>query len=283
MKDIISNWRKVTNESDFTTFYNNIDIAEYFNSVVYAQHSGFYYKIEDDILYFIKPVFNFNRYTLTLYTKPICKNNNDINLDIFIDNGVSVRGDINIGTRDAFGKECVYDCDEFVKMSGSSFRKHRNRLKDYITNNNDYTTIYGDNDDVVNIIDKWGILKGNKSQKKLYKHILANLDKCVITTTYHKGIPLGFSVVEKINDKNGIIIQRLLNYDYDGVIEPNLILHYNDCINNKGKLLNIGASRNKGIKISKEKLRPKLYLDIRRKRTNVIISKDEYNSFKNNN
>ena len=57
----------------------------------------------------------------------------------------------------------------------------------------------------------------------------------------------------------------LINPDIiETIIEPNILIHYCDCVNNPNMFLNIGASRNKNIKIAKEKLKPYKLLKINR-------------------
>ena len=280
--DLLSGWERLGPNKKFEHFYSKIEVAEYFNSLIYSQVSGMYYKIMEDILFFAKPVFNFKLRTITLYTTPISLNKTKETkqslLNKFSSRGFSLRGLYDNGTRDSFGEEYVYECDEFIKMKGKSYSKHRNRLRSFFKNSSDYKVITDAyNSDILKIIDVWSDIKGNNSQKKLYKTILKNQDKCSILTTYYKSTPIGFSVVENINKKNGVIIQRLINYNSLHKGEINFILHYNDCLINKGKFLNIGASRNKEIKISKKKLCPKLMLGIKRIKSEVKVSEKTYN------
>jgi len=279
--DFFLGWKKITSKDNFKQFYILIHIAEYFNSIVYAQYFNMYYKIVDNVLFFVKPSFNFNTYSIISYTTPILLDNTiSINDGKLLDNGISLRGAYDIGQIDKFGREYIYDCDEFVAMRGSDYLKHRNRLKSYLSNQNEYDIVYGFNEDIPLIIDNWSKLKSNNTQKKLWGYIVENKNICTITTTYYRGVAIGFSVVENINDRNGIIIQRLINYanNYSG--EANFILHYNDCVYNKGKILNIGASRTNEIKISKEKLKPKIFLNIKRIKSKVKINKLDYKKLK---
>lgn len=278
---LLYGWSKINKYDSFNEYYQKIEVAQYFQSLIYAQYFGLYYKIIDNVLYFAKPNFNFNVYSITIYTNPISLNKHNCLKEEFLNKGISFRGVYDESDVDKFGEEYVYDCNEFINMNGSKYIKQRNRIKNFLNNKKDYNIVYGHNDDIIKTIDNWSKLKGNNTQKKLFEYILLNKGKCTITTTYFKGVCLGFSVVENINDKNGIIIQRLINYEakYNG--EINLILHYNDCIINKGKLLNIGSSRNKQIKISKQKLNPKILLRIGRIKSKNTITRKEYLTIKN--
>ena len=283
-KQILMGWTKITNGHTFKEYYSNIDVAEYFNSLIYAQHSKIYFKIIDGILFFAKPVFNFNTYTITIYTNPISLKTNDVVeeslLRDFVDNGFAIRGNYEGGVQDKFGGEFIYDCDEFVAMEGSRYSNLRHRMKPYFKNHKDYNISYGDNQDIAAIIDYWCNLKNNYSQKRLYETILKNQEKCLIATTYLREKPIGFSVFESINHKNSIAIQRLINYESLQVGEPNFILHYHDCLLNKGKLLNTGGSRTSEIKVAKEKLRPIFLLDVRRIKSTTKITKEDYTLIK---
>lgn len=275
--DFFVGWNKIDNNTDFSNYYRKIERVDYFNSLIYAQYSNLYYKIVGGWLFIAKPIFNFNNYLFTISTKPISLNENDkLDYSDFLSIGVSIKGEIQTGKKDAFGKQYIYDCDDFLSLKGSRYTKHRNRMKFFFNNLSDFNVVYGHNEDIFNIIDSWECLKKSKTQKKLYKIALNNLDKCTITTTYYKGVPLGFSIVETINDRNGIIIQRLINYDcnFDG--EANFILQYNDCLIHKGKRLNIGGSRNDGIDVAKEKLKPIDYLIIKKLATKVKLDRSHY-------
>jgi hypothetical protein len=284
-KTILLGWTKITNVNTFKEYYANIDVAEYFNSLIYAQHSKIYFKIIDNILFFAKPVFNFNTYTITIYTNPISLDKNheleESLLKDFASNGFSLRGSCYDGAlQDKFGSEFIYYCDDFVAMLGSNYSNIRHRLKPYFNNIKEYTISYGDNEDIHKMIDFWCNLKKSSSQKLLYNTILKNQDKCLIATTYHNEKPIGFSVCESINHKNSIAIQRIINYESLHENEPNFILHYHDCLLNKGKLLNTGGSRTSEIKVAKEKLRPILLLDIRRVKSSIKLTREDYKLIK---
>ena len=88
---------------------------------------------------------------------------------------------------------------------------------------------------------------------------------------------------EIINKNNGIIIQRLINPDImDIIIEPNILIHYCDCQNNPNMFLNIGASRNKNIKIAKQKLKPYKLLKINRQVSKKKFIRNDWIYFKQN-
>ena len=120
-------------------------------------------------------------------------------------------------------------------------------------------------------------------QIKLLKIIKENLELVNITRVYYNNEIIGFSIVEKINSGNGVIIQRLINPNIKNkIIEPNILIHYYDCVNNPNMALNIGASRNKNIKLAKNKLRPDKLLRIGREITKNKLNKKTWDLFNGN-
>lgn len=256
--------------------HKNIDYIEFFNSKIQCINDGMYYSIIDGGCYIIKPSAIMGNYSLILYSYPINPNKNIIN-ELF-NNGVGLRSCKITGTNDPFGKEYIYNTDKFIKLEGSIFRKHRN-----IINNIETEIILGNSNDVADIVDNWSNKKGEKHQIKLYRTILKHLNSVHITTTYHNKIPIGFSIIEKINDKYGVILQRLINpiekaYETK---EPNYLLHYNDCVQFPNMLLNMGGCGGiKNMEIAKEKLMPEYKQTIFRQKSEIKITKQQYNLFK---
>ena len=86
-----------------------------------------------------------------------------------------------------------------------------------------------------------------------------------------------------VNKDFGVILQRLINpvkESYD-LVEPNYILHYNDCLQFPDKFLNMGSSVGiKKMEVAKLKLRPCKKQYIFRLRTKT--TKEQYQTLKNN-
>jgi len=276
-------WNKITNKCNFDDFFKSQELVEYSSSLIFGEFSNFYYKKINNCLFVAKPIFNFNNYLITICYKPISLLQNEpIPYDKILSMGISIKGNLDFGKKNKFGEEYIYDCADFLEMKGSRYTPHRNRIKFFLDNQSDFEIRLGANDDILKIIESWEKIKKSKTQLRLYKIALNNLDRCTIVTTYYKGSPLGFSIVENINDRNGIIVQRLINYESNYKGEVNFILHYNDCVIHKGKKLNIGGSRNEKIKIAKQKLRPIMILDIKKQTTKVKLNREDYLLIKGN-
>jgi len=255
---------------------NSLDYIEFFNSKVQCINDGMYYSIIDNGCYIVKPSAIMGKYSLILYSYPINASQNIIN-ELF-NNGVGIRSCKITGTKDQFGQEYIYNTNDFINLDGSKFRKHRN-----IINNTKTNIVNGINNDVATIVENWSNNKGEKHQIKLYKTILKHLELVNITTTYYNNIPIGFSVIEKINDKYGIILQRLINPIKESIEtkEPNFLLHYNDCIQFPNMLLNMGSCVGlKNMEIAKQKLNPCHKQTIYRQKSQIKITKQQYNLFK---
>ena len=68
----------------------------------------------------------------------------------------------------------------------------------------------------------------------------------------------------------------------DKIVEPNILIHYYDCVNNPNMAINIGASRNKNIKLAKNKLRPDKLLRIGREITKNKLNRKAWDLFNGN-
>lgn len=253
-----------------------LDYIEFFNSKVQCINDGMYYAIINGGCYIIKPSAIMGKYSLILYSYPIKGEDTIINELLKI--GIGLRSCKFKGTKDPFGMEYIYNTSEFIELKGSDYRKHRN-----IINNIPTSFTVGNNNDVADIVQNWSKNKKETHQLRLYKTILKNLDLVHITTTYYNNIPIGFSVIEKINEKYGIILQRLINpikYTYE-TKEPNFLLHYNDCIQFPNMSLNMGGCVGiKNMEIAKQKLNPRYKQTIYRQKALLKITKEQYNLFK---
>jgi hypothetical protein len=104
----------------------------------------------------------------------------------------------------------------------------------------------------------------------------------VVQTTFYGDSVVGFSVVERLNDSYGVIVQRLINPDLSGIIEPNILLHYQDCLVHEGLELNIGGDVGlKGMRLAKRKLNPSRFIQIRRMKPFVRLTKEQWGLLKN--
>ncbi len=256
--------------------HNSLDYVEFFNSKIQCINDGMYYSIIDNGCYIVKPSAIMGKYSLILYSYPINADKYIIN-ELYI-NGISIRSCKIKGVKDPFGEEYIYDTNDFIKLDGSDFRKHRN-----IINNTKVKVVNGINNDIATIVENWSNNKGEKHQIKLYKTILKHLDLVNITTTYYNNVPIGFSVIETLNKKYGIILQRLINPIKEAfeTKEPNFILHYNDCIQFPDMLLNMGGCGGlKNMEVAKRKLKPFQKQTIYRQKSDFKITKQQYNLFK---
>jgi hypothetical protein len=259
-----------------TKHHNSLDYIEFFNGKIQCINDGMYYAIINGGCYIIKPSAIMGKYSLILYSYPINADKNIIN-ELF-SNGVGLRSCKIKGTKDPFGQEYIYNTNSFIKLEGSQFRRHRNIIKNIKTD-----VVIGNNNDIADIVENWSNNKGEKHQIKLYRTILKQLNKVIITTSYFKNVPIGFSVIEKINDKYGVIVQRLINPIEQAfeTKEPNYLLHYNDCIQMPNMLLNMGGCGGlKNMEIAKQKLIPEYKQTIYRQKSEVKINKTQYNLFK---
>lgn len=256
--------------------HNQLDYIEFFNSKVQCINDGMYYYIIDNGCYIVKPSAIMGNYSLILYSYPINASENI--MEELLKNGISFRSSKINGIKDPFGEEYIYNTNDFISLYGSSYRKHRN-----IINNTKTNIVNGINNDVATIVENWSNNKREKHQIKLYKSILKHLKLVNITTTYYNNIPIGFSVIEKINDKYGIILQRLINPIKESIEtkEPNFLLHYNDCIQFPNMLLNMGGCVGlKNMETAKQKLNPCYKQKIYRQKSQIKITKQQYNLFK---
>jgi hypothetical protein len=239
-----------------------------------------YFKFIDGELVICKPNVMGGNYSFVRYCS--CENKISIKNKL-LDFGFTLRGsDIIGGIKDKFGDECIYNSDECIKLQGKSFSRFRNILKRYKIFED--TVFYsGYNIDIDVVAQNWATENNSKHQLKLLKVIKNNLDLVNITRIYYKTKIIGFSVIEILNNHHGIIIQRLINPDIKAIIiEPNILIHFCDCYNNPSMLLNIGASRNKNLKVAKDKLRPHSFLKIRRIISKIKPKKKHLEYFKNN-
>ena len=281
MLDILSDWRQVT-DADLPlirSYHDKIDYCEFMNSKLMMLYYKMYFKIIDGGLFLLKIGSIHGNFYGIIYTEPIgCASTMSTIMELN-NIGVSLRSYTNGDVKDAYGQEYVYDVDDFLKASGGQYAYHRNIIKRFPT-----TYINGINNDIAAIVENWGRLRGEKHQERLLKTVLKNSSLSTITTTYYGKEPVGFSVVEKINDRYGVIVQRILNYESRSLHllkEPNFLLHQNDCLQHSGMMLNIGADMNiDGMRVSKKKLVPKYMQQIYRMQSSVKLSKENYYKIK---
>ena len=116
-----------------------------------------------------------------------------------------------------------------------------------------------------------------------------DIEYYLINKEYHElnADELGFISSEvksekEFNQLKKLMISLVEDKSNETIIEPNILIHYHDCINNPNKYLNIGAGRTKNIKNAKHKLRPCKMLKINRKVSDIKLSKKEWFILKEN-
>ena len=263
---MLKGWKKINTEDIemLRKMNENIEVIEYFNSIICQMYSRMMYKIIDKELVICKGSTIMGNYSIVKYGN---MNNSDEVKNKIKESGITLRGYDIEGKKDKFGDEYVYDTDECVKMAGEKYKRFRKVLSRYgkkIT----YKTGY---DEEIEYL----ILKYPNHQKKLFNFIKKYLNMVKITRIYYNKELLGFSIVENINKKNGIIIQELINHDC-GIHDASYLIHYYNCKNNEGKYLNAGGVRIKGIRFAKNKLRPVKLLTIRRVISDRRLTKKDW-------
>jgi len=277
MRDLIyKDWIAIdeTNNQIIVEKNKTVKNIEYFNSVIYQQFRDMKFKIINDDLIIIKVSAIMGNYSCVQYGNTEIT---DETKKMLSESGITLRNHNIKGKIDQFGREYVYSTTDFVKMQGKRYKK----IRTFLTNIKDTTIKVGYHSDIDNIVDLWSKEHKSKHQIKLLNIIKKNLDMVNIVTVYYKDLIVGFSIVEKINDKNVIAIQRCINPQIKGIIkEPNFLLHGADCITNQHKIINLGASRDKGQDIAKRKLIPTDKLKIYRKVSNIKLTRDIFNQLK---
>ncbi len=269
---MLKGWKKINIEDIemLRKMNENIEVIEYFNSIICQMYSRMMYKIIDKELVICKGSTIMGNYSMVKYGN---MNNSDEVKNKMKENGITLRGYDIKGKKDKFGDEYVYDADECVKMIGKKYKRFRKVISRYGEKIR-YKTGY--NEDIESLI-----LKYPDHQKKFYRFIKNYMEMVKITRIYYDSELLGFSIVENINKKNGVIIQELINHDCK-IHDASYLIHYYNCKNNKGKYLNAGGVRRKGIKFAKNKLRPIRLLTIRRVVSNKRLTKEEWNIMREN-
>ena len=272
--DFLNGWNRV-NESCYA-FNNYLKDVEFYHSITQCINDGMYFKNIGGVVCIVKPSSIMGNFSLINYCHPL----GEIDYTCFIENGISIRNSkIEKGEKDAYGCEYIYDTTQYINMVGGGYERHRRVVR----NAKGVTYVKGVNNDIADIVEKWSANKKESHQMKLLKTILKNQKHLNITTTYSNGIAIGFSVIEVLNKANGIILQRLINpikESYD-LVEPNYILHYNDCLQFPDTFLNMGSCVGiKTMEVAKLKLKPckKQYIFRVKTKTN----KEQYQTLKNN-
>ena len=257
--------------------YNEaVRVPEYYHSIIAQINAKFYYNIINDELLLCRPVAIMGQWSLMAYI--LYPFTQDID-NKFTQRGLHLPYATEPKKKDYF--EYIYDTESTIKLVGKQFTRFRNMLKRYST----YAECGYDND-VLEVVEAWSKLKKSKHQLKLLKIInkYISVVDINITRVYCEKSDriIGFSIVERVG-QHGIIIQRLINPEIkDLILEPNLIIHYWDCVKNSNlKLLNIGAGRNSAIKVAKEKLRPSQKIQYWKAARSIAPTREEWYKFKN--
>lgn len=260
---MLKGWKKITHDDvEKILKYNlTLDTVEYFNSIIYQIYSKMIYKEINNKIVIAKASAIMGTYSIIKFF-----GDNTLN-ESLLENKFTLRGHDIKGKNDKFGDEYIYNTNQCIKLEGSKFYPFRKALSKY---KNRVKIENGFHDDIYEILKLYP-----SHQTKLFKFIIEYPYLVTVTRVYIDNQILGFSIVENINANNGIIIQELFNKDM-GVRYASYIVHYCNCLNNKGKLLNAGGSRNKNIKFAKNKLRPCKLLKIKRLVTNNKLTRDEW-------
>ncbi len=249
--------------------YKDAEGLHFHHSIVQCINDRMLYKVINNVVFIVKKSAIMGNYSMIIYNTPIGYNGDYLE---FIKNGIGVRNNFIKGIKDPFGVEYVYNCNDTISMIGSKYSRFRNTIKRYKP-----TYENGNIIDIADIVEKWSEINKSKHQIKLYKTICNNIDKVNITVSYVKTQIVGFSVVEKLNNNYGIILQRLINPLVNGIIEPNLILHYNDCIQYENYNLNMGGCVGiRNVEFAKKKLKPIRTIRVNRIKPINKLTKGQY-------
>ena len=281
--------------SKFKLFYQQIIEAEFYHGITQMINDKFYYRIFDNkILVVIKPTAIMGNYSLLCYSTPLTIG--DVELDKIIDdllhsgigfkttrdNCLRLFANDNF-VKDPYGGEYIYDSDEWLKMEGGKYKRHRCEIRRFEEDER-FEVAYEYNKDVDKVVSLWSKAKGVKHQIKLLKTIRDNISFLSIKVLYYDSEPYGFTVTERINDRNTIILQRLISpiENRSNVIELNYILHHLDCVDNRGRMLNICGDVNiRNMEVAKKKLRPIEIRKMVRVKSKIKTTKELYRRLKN--
>lgn len=247
----------------------DISVPQYYDSHIVQMNARMVIlkKKEGHIVYKLSPTMGY--YNVIRY----CSHGVDISKEL-TRRGVTLRGAEVSGVKDNFGSEFIYNTNNFIEAKGAKYSRVRNVLNKY---QDSISIDYVFNDDIVKVAEDWSKKSQSKHQLKLLKLVYEMKDNLSISTIYIGGEAIGYSVVEKINEYCGVIVQRLINPNIISKYkEPNILIHYGDCFRHPDMLLNIGAGRSKNISVAKQKLVPEVMLPIYRNVSETIVSKDEY-------
>lgn len=259
-------------ESFLLERYEAFDNFHFHHSIVQGFNDGFYYKVIDGVVFVVKKTSMMGTMSLILYNTPL---GYEGDYTEFLSRGFSVRNSLISGTPDPYGVEYVYDCDLAVSMEGPDWRRHRNVIRRY-----EPTYSLGYTFELDSVVDLWSAHNKSTHQKKLLKTVKSLQRRVTITRSYVGVQLVGFSVVELFNSRQGVILQRLINPEVTGISEPNVILHYNDCLQHAGAELNMGASMNiSNMEFAKKKLNPVRVVQINRMKPTVRLLKEDFQKF----
>jgi len=298
MNKVLQDFIRVDNScyESFKPYYNRIKNIEFYYSITQMINDRFYYKIIDGVLVFIKASSIMGNYSLIAYTCPLAKENHTREHVLCKLNKVGVGIKLSLlsyqnlnlcekYTKDPYGFEYIYNAEDYLTMDGGKYKRHRNVIRTFGGDRNFHikTNMYYD---VETVVSNWCTKNKSKHQQKLFNTILKNKKHININCLYYKGVIFGFSAVETLNNKSGVILQRLINpiENTTSVKELNYILHYMDCCTYLGRFLNMGSCCGiKNMSIAKDKLRPILQNEMIRIKSNVKIDKETYREFKEQN
>ncbi|MBQ2189057.1 MAG: hypothetical protein II401_10950 [Bacteroidales bacterium] len=172
--------------------------------------------------------------------------------------------------------EYVYNVNECYAMEGGKFHGFRKQVRK-VTRQEGYRHVFGANDDIDGILRVWDEHNHNTREKSQqgtqtlhWKRIKGVKDsRMIVHSVYIDDIIEGFSVIEKLSDKNWALVMGTRNYD-SKLNDINRCMHYLDCeiahvSDSVTVYANIGAAIGiEGLDFEKEKLHPCAHLQIYR-------------------
>lgn len=273
----------------YPTFYQSITEM--------AARQCFWYKIENNTLLIFKRKSIMGNGCIFLQIAPISLNNDAQKELRYIQQcfkcGISAKlndEDIrryhlpkNVYAPDKDNIEFIFDANQYYRMSGSKFTKHRNALKRFQKIGG--FVLNGYSIDIDKVVESWTKLK-NSTQTQLFKTTKSIKNtKCFTIRLYSQIQIEAFSFTERISKNTGIIVQRLRNYNSE-INDISSVIHYYDCKQYQSDksikvYLNMGAAVGiSGMAKSKHYLRPVAMVQIYKTQPHHKLSKNEFEKTK---
>ena len=127
---MLRNWKKIR-DGDIEIIKKrneNIEIIEYFNSIICQMYGKMMYKIIDGEMVICKGSTIMGNYSLINYGN---MNNSEKIKENMNEKGITLRGYEIKGRKDKFGDEYIYDTNECIKMKGVKYKRFRKVVSRY--------------------------------------------------------------------------------------------------------------------------------------------------------